>query len=64
LWSGPGRAWLAELRLRVTTRLIVDGNLGLIDSLAAPISVVEAHTGRRKRFREPPTTMTSDVRRH
>jgi transposase len=47
LWTGPGRAWLAELRLPATARLVVDDYLGLIDSLAAPIGAVEEQIAAR-----------------
>ena len=47
LWTGPGRAWLAELRLPATARLIVDDYLGLIDSLAAPIGAVQEQIAAR-----------------
>jgi transposase len=47
LWTGPGRAWLAELRLPTTARLIVDDYPGLIDSLAAPLAAVEEQIAAR-----------------
>jgi transposase len=49
LWSGPGRAWLAEAKLPVTARLIVQDYLALIDELAGPVAAVEAEiTARAK----------------
>jgi transposase len=49
LWSGPGRAWLAQVRLSAVARLVIEDYLALIDSLAGPIAAVEAQiTARAK----------------
>jgi hypothetical protein len=42
LWTGPGRAWLADLELPATPRGIIQDCGGLLDALATPI-------GRRER---------------
>jgi transposase len=47
LWSGPGRDWLAGLKLPSASRLIVDDHLALIDSLAGPIAAAEAQIAAR-----------------
>jgi Transposase len=36
-WSGPGRAWLASLKLPATSREVIDDDLALIDALQEPI---------------------------
>jgi transposase len=49
LWSGPGRAWLSQVRLPAAARLVVEDYLALIDGLAGPIAAVEAQiTARAK----------------
>jgi transposase len=42
LWTGPGRAWLADLELPATPQAIIQDCGGLLDALATPI-------GRRER---------------
>jgi len=37
LWTGPGRAWLADLELPPIPRAIVEDCCGLLDALATPI---------------------------
>jgi transposase len=41
LWTGPGRAWLADLELPPTPRAIIEDCCGLLDALAAPIGRLE-----------------------
>jgi Transposase len=38
LWTGPGRAWLADLELPATPRAIIQDRGGLLDALATPIA--------------------------
>jgi transposase len=38
LWTGSGRAWLADLELPSTPRAIIQDCCGLLDALAAPIA--------------------------
>jgi hypothetical protein len=38
LWTGPGRAWLADLELPATPRGIIQDCCGLLDALATPIA--------------------------
>jgi transposase len=46
-WSGPGRAWLAELSLPPASRRVVDDDLALIDALADPIARLDAQIGEQ-----------------
>jgi transposase len=41
LWTGPGRAWLADLELPPTPRGIIQDCCGLLDALATPIGRLE-----------------------
>src|SRR4029450_1400409 len=41
LWTGSGRAWLADLELPATPRAIIQDCCGLLDALAAPIARLE-----------------------
>jgi Transposase IS116/IS110/IS902 family len=41
LWTGSGRAWLADLELPSTPRAIIQDCGGLLDALAAPIARLE-----------------------
>jgi transposase len=41
LWTGPGRAWLADLELPATPRVIIEDCCGLLDALATPIARLE-----------------------
>ena len=41
LWTGPGRAWLADLALPPTPRAIIQDGCGLLDTLATPIARLE-----------------------
>ena len=41
LWTGPGRAWLADLELPATPRGIIQNCCGLLDALATPIARLE-----------------------
>jgi transposase len=41
LWTGPGRAWLADLELPPIPRAIIDDCGGLLDALATPIARLE-----------------------
>ena len=41
LWTGPGRAWLADLALPPIPRAIVEDCCGLLDALAVPIGRLE-----------------------
>jgi transposase len=41
LWTGPGRAWLADLELPPIPRAIVEDCCGLLDALATPIGRLE-----------------------
>jgi len=41
LWTGPGRAWLADLELPATPRGIIQDCCGLLDALATPIGRLE-----------------------
>jgi transposase len=41
LWTGPGRAWLADLELPATPRGIIQDCCGLLDALAIPIARLE-----------------------
>ena len=41
LWTGPGRAWLADLELPPTPRAIIDDCCGVLDALATPIGRLE-----------------------
>jgi hypothetical protein len=41
LWTGPGRAWLADLELPATPRGIIPDCCGLLDALATPIARLE-----------------------
>jgi len=41
LWTGPGRAWLADLELPATPRGIIQDCCGLLDALATPIARLE-----------------------
>jgi transposase len=41
LWTGPGRAWLADLALPPTPRGIIEDCCGLLDALATPIGRLE-----------------------
>jgi transposase len=41
LWTGPGRAWLADLELPSIPRAIVEDCCGLLDALATPIARLE-----------------------
>jgi transposase len=41
LWTGPGRAWLAELELPPIPRGIIQDCCGLLDALATPIARLE-----------------------
>ena len=41
LWTGPGRAWLADLELPPIPRAIIDDCCGLLDALATPIARLE-----------------------
>jgi transposase len=41
LWTGPGRAWLADLALPPTPRGIIQDCGGLLDALATPIGRLE-----------------------
>jgi transposase len=41
LWTGPGRAWLADLELPPTPRAIIEDCCGLLDALATPIGRLE-----------------------
>jgi transposase len=41
LWTGPGRAWLAELELPPIPRAIIQDCSGLLDALATPIGRLE-----------------------
>jgi transposase len=41
LWTGPGRAWLADLALPPTPRAIIEDCCGLLDTLAIPILRLE-----------------------
>jgi transposase len=41
LWTGPGRAWLADLALPPTPRAIIQDCCGLLDTLATPIARLE-----------------------
>ncbi|HKO84834.1 MAG TPA: transposase [Actinomycetota bacterium] len=41
LWTGPGRAWLADLELPPSPRAIIQDCCGLLDALAAPIARLE-----------------------
>jgi transposase len=41
LWTGPGRAWLAELELPPIPRGILQDCCGLLDALATPIARLE-----------------------
>jgi transposase len=41
LWTGPGRAWLADLELPATPRAIIEDCCGLLDALATPIARLE-----------------------
>jgi len=41
LWTGPGRAWLADLALPPTPRAIIEDCCGLLDTLAIPIVRLE-----------------------
>jgi transposase len=41
LWTGRGRAWLADLELPATPRAIVEDCCGLLDALATPIARLE-----------------------
>jgi hypothetical protein len=41
LWTGPGRAWLADLELPPIPRAIIQDCCGLLDALATPIARLE-----------------------
>jgi len=41
LWTGPGRAWLADLELPPIPRAIIKDCCGLLDALATPIARLE-----------------------
>jgi transposase len=41
LWTRPGRAWLADLELPATPRVIIQDCCGLLDALATPIARLE-----------------------
>jgi transposase len=41
LWTGPGRAWLADLELPPIPRAIIEDCCGLLDALATPIARLE-----------------------
>jgi transposase len=41
LWTGPGRAWLADLELPPTPHAIIKDCCGLLDALATPIARLE-----------------------
>jgi transposase len=41
LWTGPGRAWLADLELPPIPRGIIEDCCGLLDALATPIARLE-----------------------
>jgi transposase len=41
LWTGPGRAWLADLELPATPRGTIQDCCGLLDALATPIARLE-----------------------
>src|SRR5215218_4356376 len=41
LWTGSGRAWLGDLELPPTPRVIIQDCCGLLDALASPIARLE-----------------------
>src|SRR6516165_8970773 len=48
-WSGPGRAWLARLRLPAVSRELVEDDLGLIDALQVRIDRLDWEIRQRAR---------------
>jgi transposase len=46
-WSGPGRAWLAELELPAVSRAVIDDCLALIDAFAPTIDRLDAEVHAR-----------------
>ena len=46
-WSGPGRAWLAELELPAVSRTVIDDCLALIDAFAPTIDRLDAEVHQR-----------------
>ena len=48
-WTGPGRAWLARLRLPAVSRELVEDDLGLIDALQVRIDRLDWEIRQRAR---------------
>ena len=46
-WSGPGRAWLADLSLPPASRRVIDDDLALIDALIEPVARLDAQISER-----------------
>jgi transposase len=48
-WSGPGREWLASLRLPAVSREVIEDDLALIDALQVPIDRLDWEVRQRAR---------------
>jgi transposase len=48
-WSGPGREWLASLRLPAVSREVIEDDLALIDALQVPIDRLDWEIHQRAR---------------
>jgi transposase len=48
-WSGPGRDWLASLRLPSVPREVIEDDLALIDALEVPIDRLDQEVHQRAR---------------
>ena len=48
-WSGPGREWLASLRLPAVSRAVIEDGLALIDALQVPIDRLDWEIHQRAR---------------
>ena len=57
-WSGPGRAWLAQLELPAVSRELVEDDLGLIDALQDRIDRLDWEIHQRARSDPRVTVLT------
>jgi transposase len=48
-WSGPGREWLASLRLPAVSREVIEDDLALIDALQVPVDRLDWEVRQRAR---------------
>jgi transposase len=48
-WSGPGRAWLAALKLPAVSREVIEDDLALIDAIQVPIDRLDCEVRQRGR---------------